>query len=335
MRRLPYRPTRAHGYLIATLAAALLLAGPAWAQESGSTPEQGGDPVVRTYGAQGGYRTEVTSEAEGALSEEDRRQVALLTAQVFRHIDEARRALDADDGGLARKEVEKGLQAVETIRALLPRVTVRTRTEAPDGRVVYEDEREVQGDRVPLFEGMLHERTLAPIVAAKRDAVEVAGVRLVGSETVTTQAVADLGVVEAQLRRAAKALEGERAEAASEALATAQVRGVELFASKEDSPLAEARDALWLTRRALEEDNALQARANLDVARQRLRLYREVAPQGRQADVDRMLKEADQLEAQLRRETAQQPAGRAERSRQGNAVTQWWEQVNRWFRQQF
>jgi hypothetical protein len=157
---------------LTALAVALAVAGPVRAQQTKSTSEETkGGPVVRTYGAAGGYRTEVTSETKGTLSEEDRRQVALLTAQVFQHIDEAQGALDAGDTKQARKEVDKGRQAVGAIRALLPRTTVRTKTTAPDGKVIYEDEREVQEDLVPLFEGMLHAQTLAPIVAAKQDAV--------------------------------------------------------------------------------------------------------------------------------------------------------------------
>jgi hypothetical protein len=48
-----------------------------------------------------------------------------------------------------------------------------------------------------------------------------------------------------------------------------------------------------------------------------------------------MLKEADQLEGQLHKETAQSPATQADRTRQGNTVTRWWEQVNGWFRRHF
>jgi hypothetical protein len=57
------------------------------------------------------------------------------------------------------------------------------------------------------------------------------------------------------------------------------------------------------------------------VARQALRLYREVAPKVRLKDVDQMLKEADELDTKLRQETAQQPASRSERMQQGNAAT--------------
>ncbi len=326
------------GLGLAASVLAMILAGPAWGQQAKSAADESKNRSdVHSFGTQGGYRTEVVNEAKGALGEEDRRQVAVLTAQVFQHIDEARGAIDADDVALARREVDKGQQALKAIRALQPRTTVRVCTKAPDGRVVYEDDREVQEDRVPLFEGMLHAQTLAPIVEAKRDAseadgAEVKGVRLVESESITTEAFADLGVVEGQLRKAAKALADHKPEDAARALMAAQVRGVEFRYRKEDSPLAEARDAIWLARRSLEENNAEQARFNLNVARQRLRVYREIVPKERQTDVDKMLKEADELEGQLHRETAQNPATQAERTHQGNTVTRWWEQINGWFK---
>lgn len=343
----------------------LFFTGPAWVEQATSAADEKqakpaadekqakpaaeeakGGPVVRTFGAKGGYCTEVTSETKGTLSQEDRRQVALLTAQVFQHIDEARRALDADDLKAAHKEVDKGREATKAIRALLPKTTVHTKTTAPDGNVIYEDQREVQENRVPLFEGMLSTKTLAPIVAAKHDAAnhkqeaannkqevaEVTGVRLVSSETINTQVLADLNLVEAQLGRVAKALDEKKADEAAKALAVAQVRGVEFRYDKEDTPLAASRDAMWLAKRSLEENNAVQAQANLSVARQSLRLYREIAPQERRKDVDQMLKEVDELEAKLRQETAQQPASKGERMQQGNTATGWWERINEWFR---
>jgi hypothetical protein len=344
------------GLVPVALAAVLFFTGSAWGQQAKpatdekqakpAAEETKGGPVVRTFGTKGGYRTEVASETKGTLSEEDRRQVSLLAAQVFQHIDEARRALDADDPKSARKEVDKGRQAIKAIRALLPKTTVHTKTTAPDGQVLYEDRREVQEDRVPLFEGMLSAKTLAPIVAAKQEAAnnnkngnnnqqeapEVKGVRLVSAETITTQVLADLNVVEAQLNRVAKALDENKADDAAKALAMAQVRGVEFYYSKEDTPLAEARDAMWLAKRSLEENNAAQAQANLTVARQSLRLYREIAPQERRKEVDQMLKEVDELEAKLGKETAQHPASSGERMEQGRSVTGWWERINQWFR---
>src|SRR5947209_3948706 len=122
------------------LVVALILNGSAWAQQAQQTTSAAGEtkggPVVRTFGAAGGYRTEVTSETKGTLSQEDRRQVSLLMAQVFQHVDEARQALDADDVKRARTEIDKGREAVKAVRALLPRTTVCTRTTAPDGKVI-------------------------------------------------------------------------------------------------------------------------------------------------------------------------------------------------------
>jgi flagellin-specific chaperone FliS len=287
--------------------------------------------VVRTFGAEGGYRTEVRSEKKGNLSQDDRRQVALLAAQVFQHVDEARRALDAEDTTQARKEVEKGREALKAVRALLPRTNVCTRTTAPDGKVIYEDEREVQDYRIPVFEGMIHARTLAPIQEAQRDASRVAGVQVVESEAISTAVTADIGYVEAQLGRAAKALDDRKTEDAARALLLAQVRGVDFQYSKEDTPLAEARDAIWLAKRALEENNTAQARANLVVARQQLEIYRQVLPESQRQEVSQLMSEVKLLEGKLHQEPGK-PASPNERVHQGNSMARWWDQLNGWFK---
>ena len=41
-------------------------------------PVKDGEPVVRTFGSEGDFRTEVTSQTKGKLTEEDRRQASLL-----------------------------------------------------------------------------------------------------------------------------------------------------------------------------------------------------------------------------------------------------------------
>src|SRR4051812_27075029 len=100
---------------ISALVAVLLGAGTALAQQAPETSaahEAKGGPVVRTFGTEGGYRTEVRSETKGSLSQEDRRQVSLLAAQVFQHVDEARRAVDAGDAKQADREVDKGREAL-------------------------------------------------------------------------------------------------------------------------------------------------------------------------------------------------------------------------------
>jgi len=184
---------------------------------------------------------------------------------------------------------------------------------------------------IGLFEGMLPTRTLAPILEARRDASRIAGVQVVESEMVSTEVTADLTYVEAQLSRAAKALNDEKPDEAGKVLFLAQAQGVDFQYDNQVEPLAQARDAIWLAKRALEEDNAVQAQANLAVARQQLEIYRQVLPETKREDVNRMMTEVNELESKLRQESRQASASPAERTRQGNAVTQWWDQINRWF----
>jgi hypothetical protein len=321
------------------LVACLILAAPAWGQQRPSTSSakdqpKNTEPVVRTYGAEGGFRTEVTSRTMGTLNEEDRRQASLLMIQVFKHIDKASNEIDADSTKDAVKDVKISREAIKAVRTMLPKTTIRTKTLAPDGKTIFEDEDELQESRVPLYEGMLHAETLAPILAARRDAMEIAGYHVVESETITTETIADLDPIEAQLARAAKALDDNKPEVASKALALALIRGVDVRFSKEDSELAAARDAIWLARRALEENNATQAVVNLADARRRLKVYRELLSQDQRQEVDQMIREVEQLEGQLRQETTR-PIGRGERARQGSTVTHWWDQVNSWFRRHF
>ena len=90
----------------------------------------------------------------------------------------------------------------------------------------------------------------------------------------------------------------------------ALVRGIDGPLNKEDSELASARDAIWLARRSLEENNPAQALVNLAVAGRRLRVYREVLSQDQRQEVDQMLREVDHLEDQLRQEGNRQVSQR-------------------------
>lgn len=297
--------------------------------------------VVRTYGSAGGYRTEVTSQTNGTLTQEDREQISVLTAQTFQHIVEAQRAIDVDNIVDARKELEMGSKAVKAVRAMLPSTTVHTKTTAPDGKVVYENMREPQEYRVPLFEGMLSTRRAAPIVETKpraQDSVDSTGSYWIGSEAITEEAITDFEYLERQLERAANALTENQLEAASKALTLAQIRGVEFRYHKEDTPLAEVRDALWLAKRALEKNNRTQTQTSLQVAHQQLEIYRQLVPEVLRQDVTEMMTEVSELGARLQQE-AVRPQNQAtavsrqpESSKQVNAVTQWWEQFNSWFK---
>ncbi len=322
----------------AALVALVIAAAPAKGQQSSSTSsskDQSKDnAVVRTFGGQGGYRTEVTSKTHGKLSQEDIRQASLLVAEVFQHIEKARQDLDADDSNEALKEVNKGREAVKAIRAMLPETDVHTKTVAPDGKTIYEDDCEIREGRIPLYEGLLHRETLAPILAARKNALQVAGYHIVDAEEIATEAIADLDPIEAGLSRAAKALEQNKADEAAKALTMALVRGVDFRFSKQDSELAAARDSIWLARRSLEENNVPQALVNLADARRRLATYREILPTDQRKDVDQMLAEVDELENQLRQEGTQQ-VSQSTRTSQGKKVTHWWDRINSWFRRHF
>ncbi len=319
----------------AALVALVIAAAPAMGQQSSATSsskDQSKDnAVVRTFGGQGGYRTEVTSKMHGKLSQEDIRQASLLVAEVFQHIEKAQQDLDADDSNEALKEVNKAREAVKAIRAMLPETDVHTKTVAPDGKTIYEDDCEIREGRIPLYEGLLHRETLAPILAARKNALQVAGYHVVDAEEIATEAIADLDPIGAGLSRAAKALEQNKADEAAKALTMALVRGVDFRFSKQDSDLAAARDSIWLARRSLEENNVPQALVNLADARCRLATYREILPADQRREVDQMLAEVEELEGQLRQEGNQQ-VSQATRTSQGKKVTHWWDRVNSWFR---
>jgi len=338
----------------AALLALVIIVGPAWGQQPSSKDQpkdsskdqsqsrdqnrdqsrdqsRDSEPTVRTFGSEGGFRTEVRTEVKGKLTDDDRRQASLLTIEVFHHIDKANQAVEAVDTKGALKDVNKGRDAIKAVRAMLPKANIHTRTTAPDGKAIFEDDYEVQESRIPLFEGLLHTQTLAPIVEARRNAMEVAGVHVVEAETIVTAVMADIDPIEAHLARAAKYLEQDKDQDAAKALAQTLIKGIDLRYSKEDKELVSARDAIWLAKRSLEENNVTQALVNLEVARQRLRIYREVVSQDQKSEVDQMLREVEQLEAQLRSE-GNRPVARNERARQGSTVTHWWDRINGWFR---
>ena len=202
--------------------------------------------------------------------------------------------------------MNKSREAIKAIHAMLPKTMVHTKTTAPDGKVVYEDDREVQESSIPLFEGLLHTETLAPILAARRNALDVAGVHVVDSETIVTEAIADLNVIEGQLTRAAKALGENKAGCRRRPRWPRPLSGVSISVSTRKtrrswSPATHFgwRGGLW------KRTTFAQAIVNLVSANGGLRIYREVASQNERQDVDSMLREVQELENQLRSEGTQ------------------------------
>jgi len=154
---------------------------------------------------------------------------------------------------------------------------------------------------------------------------------------ITTEVTVNLGYVETRLAKANLALKDGETDEAMQVLTDAQVNGVSFDYSEQASPLADARDAIWLAKRALEEDNPVQAAANLRIARQRLRVYRELlTTDAEREEVEQMLSEVRELESQLREESeSNEPASTAERTRQHRQATGWWDRISGWFRDRF
>ena len=167
--------------LAAGLVALAIIAGPAWGQRV--PPRRPPTTNPRTTGRRPDLRRRGRlphrgdEPDQGKLSERGPAPGLAADGPGLPSHQTAREAIDADDTKEALKEVNKGREAIKAIRAMLPKATVRTKTTAPDGKVIYEDEREVQETRIPIYEGMLHAQTLAPILAARRNAMEVAGSR--------------------------------------------------------------------------------------------------------------------------------------------------------------
>ena len=87
--------------MAAALVALVVVAGSAWGQQSSSSSKdqsnkdqsKNTEPVVRTFGSEGSYRTEVKTQVNGKeLTEDEWRQASLLVAQAFQHMDRAQDA---------------------------------------------------------------------------------------------------------------------------------------------------------------------------------------------------------------------------------------------------
>ena len=126
--------------------------------------------------------------------------------------------------------------------------------------------REVQDTYIPQSRRVVifFTVTSVPILAARGNALDVAGVRVVDAETIVTEAIADLNIIESQLTKAAKALGENKGDVAASGACPGLGPG-RRFPIQQGGTLRSvaARDVLWLPRRSLEENNAAQAIVNL------------------------------------------------------------------------
>jgi hypothetical protein len=243
-----------------------------------------------------GITTEVKTETAGELSQEDLRQASLLGAHLMMTIEDARVALDAAEEAQAKDAMRQGLKLVEILRTILPETTQTTRVKDKDGKLLFEDSRQIEADRIPLYAALTKVNFLEPVVEAKKEAADVAGMKLADTEFLQTTVTLDLSFVE---RRINDALRAQDLEQADSALARAQSEGLDFSLRREDQPLAEVRDALWYAQRAAATGNYVSARANLGTARQRLTIYRDLMAVDQQAKVVELAGQIEKLEEEI------------------------------------
>jgi len=264
-------------------------------------PEQtAAQPTSIATGSGKQFKTTVDRKTEGELSPEDFRQASLLTSRIVMHLNDAASNLLDERVDEARKELEQAVGLVGVVRELLPTTTVTTVVHDADGKEVYRDVDRVQEDRIPLFEELIAVNVVEPITEAKEEAAELAGVRLAEADLLHTSVLVELGYVERKLNRALKLLEEEdNAEDAVAQLLLAQSHGVSFDVNKEDNPLLNAQMALQLAERMVEQSREKAAKANLQLAKNYLELYRGLLAKGESEDVRKLQGEITRLQGAI------------------------------------
>lgn len=264
------------------------------------------------------YKTTVDRKVEGELSAEDFRQASLLSSRIVLHLNKAARHLIDEQNDEAREELEKGQALVKVIRELLPTTIVTTVVKDSNDKEVYRYVDRVQEDRIPLFEGQVAVKIMEPIADAKQDDASLQGLRLADAELLHTSMLVELGYIEGKLNRALKLLEDKPEDALTQ-LVLAQSRGVNFSVNKEDNPLVESQLALQLAERMVEQGREEAAKANLQLARNQLELYRGLLAKGESEHVKKLQDEISKLQGEIGRKDA------------AESIRGFWDQVAGWF----
>lgn len=257
-------------------------------------------PANMTTGSGKRFQTIVDRKTEGELSPEDFRQVSLLASRIVVHLGHAASHLLDDRTEEARAELEKARTLVGVVREMLPTTTVTTVVRDADGKEVYRYVDKVQDDRIPLFQELIAVNILEPITEAKREAAELEGLRLADADLVHTSVLLELDFLEGKLNRAMKLVEQkEGTEEALTQLRLAQTQGVTFVLNKQDNPLIDAQMALQFAERMVEQQRYEAARANLQLAKNNLALYRSLIGKSEGEPVGKLEQEITQLQAQI------------------------------------
>ena len=157
-----------------------------------------------------------------------------------------------------------------------------------------------------------------PITDAKQDEAAIKGLRLADAELVHTSVLAKLDYIENKLNRALKLL-GDKSEDALAQLRLAQTQGMTFLVNKEDDPLVKAQMALQLAERMAEQGREEAAKANLQLAKKLLELYRGLLPQGKSEHVTKLQGEITKLQTEIGGKDA------------AKTIRGFWDRVASWF----
>ena len=331
--------------LVAGLVAFAIIGGPAWGQRDSSSSSshdqsKNNGEVIRTFGAEGGYRTEVASRTKGKLSDEDRRRALAADGRGPR----------SHPGG-ARSHRRRRHQGGPPGSEQGPPGDQGHPRHAAQGEGPDQDHRARRqgglrgrarggGYPHPHLRGNAARPHVGPDPGGPAQAPgRSQGVTVVESETIATEVIADVNPIERQLNRAAKFLEENKSQDAAKALALALVRGIEFRFDKDDSPLAAARDAVWLdaagrskrtTPRRPSPTSPSHAGATADLPRGRAAGPASGCRTGCSA---RSISSRPNSARKAIRATSRSPS--PQRSRQSGRVTHWWDRINSWFKRHF
>ena len=244
----------------AALLAAAVISGPALAQDT--------------------IKEETTVLPGRTVTPRDEARISAVAVKVLRHIADARGKLQGDspDADKAKSELEQAEKLLDIIQADLPTTKVKDRVWVAKKHLEYEDTQEVLPDLVPIYAGLDELVSYVPTAKAKghldeaKQALEKgdkpkAQEQLAATDDALLYVEADLPLKSTRhLVDQAKAdLAKGGTKAADQALASAEDNVVFVSVSFQ-SPLVNAKAALWRAWQDYELGEKVYAKADLDEA---------------------------------------------------------------------
>jgi cellobiose-specific phosphotransferase system component IIA len=223
---------------------------------------------------------DVTVTPARPISASDEAVISSAAVKVLRHIAEARGQLQGDkpDPEAAKAELAKAESLLDIIEAALPPSTVKDRIWVASKHLEYMDTQEVLPDLVPIFASLDEVANYMPVGQAKahldkakeamgKDQKEQAKEELkqVDEALVYLEADLPLGSTRTLVDQAKEDLGKGDTKAADEALSSAEANVVFLSVSF-DSPLTQAKSALWRAREGFDSGDKAIAKTNLQQA---------------------------------------------------------------------